>query len=122
VRVLDGIRVFGPDDGQFIENPRSTSRELVTAAETGGRWRFGEVRAVAEPSVSTHVHPGEAEALVILEGEIELHGSTGIAHLAPGDVVVIPPDMEHGLRTPAGGRWFAIWPIADRVSGPRYEG
>lgn len=122
MRVMDGMRIAGPDDGEFDENPRSRSRELVTGQETGGRWRLGEVRATTEPSVSTHLHPGEAEALIILEGEVELHGAEGIAHLKPGDVVVIPPDTEHGLRTPNGGRWFAVWPIADRVPGPRYGG
>jgi hypothetical protein len=37
-------------------------------------------------------------------------------------VVFIPPDTEHGLRTPQGGRWLAIWPARaqDRVPGPRY--
>ena len=42
---LDGMRIMGPDDGPFIQNPRSVSRELVTAAETGDRWRLGEVTA-----------------------------------------------------------------------------
>jgi quercetin dioxygenase-like cupin family protein len=117
---MDGMRILGPDDGEFDETPRSRSRELVNAQETALRWRLGEVRAVAEPSVSTHLHPGETETLIILEGEIELHGSAGVAQLRPGDVVVIPPDTEHGLRTPTGGRWFAVWPVADRVSGQRY--
>ncbi len=76
----------------------------------------------AEPdeSVATHVHPGEPEALIILDGEVELHGSMGVARLAPGDVVFIPPDTEHGLRTPNGGRWLAVWPIHERVPGKRY--
>ncbi len=76
----------------------------------------------AEPdeSVATHVHPGEPEALIILDGEVELHGSMGVARLAPGDVVFIPPDTEHGLRTPNGGRWLAVWPINERVPGKRY--
>ncbi len=57
---------------------------------------------------------------MILEGSVELHGAVGIEHLGPGDVVFIPPDTEHGLRTPTGGRWIAIWPNADRVPGSRY--
>jgi hypothetical protein len=36
--------------------------------------------------------------------------------------VSIPPDKEHGLRTPEGGRWLAIWPIGDRLPGGRYAG
>jgi quercetin dioxygenase-like cupin family protein len=121
MRVLDGIRIMGPADGPFTRNPTTASRELVTASETGERWRLGEVIAEPDEAVATHTHPGEPEAILILEGDIELHGSQGIERLGPGDVVFIPPDTEHGLRTPTGGRWLAIWPIRDRVAGPRYS-
>lgn len=120
MRELDGMRIIGPDDGRFTQNPTSISRELVTAADTNGRWRLGEVTAQPDEAVATHMHPGEAEAIIILEGTVELHGSRGVDRLRPGDVVFIPPDTEHGLRTPEGGRWLAIWPNRDRVPGPRY--
>lgn len=119
MREMDGMRISGLD-GAFTEHPTSNSRELIGAAETGDRWRLGEVTADADEAVATHVHPGEPEALIILEGEVELHGATGVTLLRPGDVVFVPPDTEHGLRTPTGGRWLAIWPINDRVSGERY--
>ena len=122
MRQLDGMRVIGPTDGPFEQHSHSRSRELVTSAETGDRWRLGEVTAIPDPGVATHLHPGEPEALMILEGEVELHGSAGVAHLRPGDVVFIPPDTEHGLRTPNGGRWLAIWPNRERVPGKRYAG
>lgn len=121
-RELDGMRIVDPEDGPFDQHPRSRSREIVTAADTGERWRLGEVRAVPDEGVATHVHPGEPEAIVILEGEVELHGARGMELLRPGDVVFIPPDTEHGLRTPAGGRWLAIWPNRERSPGKRYAG
>jgi mannose-6-phosphate isomerase-like protein (cupin superfamily) len=96
-------------------------RELVRAADTNNRWRFGEVVADPDDEVGTHLHPGEAEVIVILEGDLELHGAEGIAALGPGDVVFIPPDTEHGIRAPNGGRWLALWPIAERVPGARYS-
>ena len=117
---LDGMRIIGPADGEINEGPRSSSRELITGSETGGRWSLGEVTARPDAGVATHFHPGEPEALIVLDGEVELHGAQGIAHLGPGDVVFIPPDTEHGLRTPSGGRWLAIWPIRERVPGKRY--
>jgi len=96
-------------------------REIIAADDTGGRWRFGEV--VAEPDgddeVGTHLHPGEPEVIVILEGDLELYGAAGMARVGPGDVVFIPPDTEHGLRTPAGGRWLAVWPVGQRIPGTR---
>ncbi len=121
MRELDGMRIIGPGDGQFELTSRSKSRELVSASDTDGAWRLGEVIATAEPSVGTHLHPGEPEALVILEGEVELHGAQGVTRLAPGDVVFIPPDTEHGIRTPNGGRWLAIWPKRERIPGARYS-
>ncbi len=122
MRELDGIRIIGPEDGNLSEGPGSTRRELISASETGGRWSLGEVTAEPDQSVATHVHPGEPEAFLIVDGEVELHGTQGVAHLGPGDVVFIPPDTEHGLRTPGGGRWLAIWPINERVPGKRYAG
>lgn len=120
MRILDGIRILGPDDGTTRAGRASALRELVAAADTGDRWRLGEVAADQDESVATHIHPGEPEAIIILEGDVELHGARGITHLHAGDVVFIPPDTEHGLRTPTGGRWIAIWPIRERVPGPRY--
>ena len=122
MRELDGMRIIGPGEGEFSESPRSRWRELISARDTDERWRLGEVTAVPDEAVGTHFHPGEPEALIILEGEVELHGAQGIAHLSPGDVIFIPPDTEHGLRTPHGGRWLAIWPIKDRLPGKRYAG
>jgi quercetin dioxygenase-like cupin family protein len=121
MRELDGIRILGPADGRITQRPASTLREVVSAKDTGDRWSFGEVTAVPDERVTTHLHPGEPEAIIILEGEgIELHGAQGIAQLQPGEVVFIPPDTEHGLRTPNGGRWLAVWPVMERAPGPRY--
>lgn len=120
MRELDGIRVIGAGDGEWVDRPTSRSRELVTSTDTGERWRLGEVVAEPDEAVGTHLHPGEAEAIVILEGPVELHGARGVMTLDAGDVVLVPPDTEHGLRTPGGGRWLAIWPIGERVDGPRY--
>lgn len=122
MREVDGMRIIGPEDGERIPGRNSTLREVISAGETGDRWAFGEVIAEPDESVATHLHPGEAEAFVILEGEVELHGAQGVAQLRPGDVVFIPPDTEHGLRTPRGGRWLAVWPTRPRIPGRRYAG
>lgn len=122
MRELDGMRIIGPADGELSEGRGSTRRDLISASDTGGRWALGEVTAEPDESVATHFHPGEPEAIVIVEGDVELHGAQGVAHLSAGDVVFIPPDTEHGLRTPTGGRWLAVWPIKERVPGKRYAG
>lgn len=122
MRELDGMRIVGEGDGEYRQGPGASWRELITAPDTEDRWRLGEVTARPDESIATHIHPGEPEALIILDGHVELHGAHGLAELGPGDVVFIPPDTEHGLRTPNGGRWLAIWPIRDRVPGQRYAG
>ena len=123
MRELDGITISGPGEGTLRHGATSVVREIVSAEDTGGRWRFGEVMAHPDEDdeVGTHLHPGEPEVIIILEGELELHGAKGMAKVGPGDVIFIPPDTEHGLRTPAGGRWLAIWPVGERVPGPRYR-
>lgn len=120
MRTLDGISILGPGDGERRAGRASVLRTIIPATDTGERWSFGEVVAEPSESVATHLHPGEPEAIIILEGDVELHGSSGITSVGPGDVLFIPPDTEHGLRTPAGGRWLAIWPTRPRVPGPRY--
>jgi len=114
------MRITGPNDGVLRPGKNFFTREIVSAADTGDRWSFGEVKAEPDDKVATHIHPGEPEAIIVLDGEVELHGARGIAHLGPGDVVFIPPDTEHGLRTPTGGRWLAIWPTRERLPGKRY--
>lgn len=121
MRELDGMRIIGPGDGEISRGAASVRRQLVSAQETGGRWALGEVSAEPDEGVGTHLHPGEAEVFIIVEGELELHGAQGVTELGPGDIVFIPPDTEHGLRTPNGGRWLAIWPTRERVPGPRYR-
>lgn len=121
MRELDGIRIIGAHDGERRPGRGSTLREMISASDTDERWSFGEVTAEPDESVATHLHPGEPEAIIVLEGDLELHGAQGVARIGPGDVIFIPPDTEHGLRTPTGGRWLAIWPIRPRVPGPRYS-
>jgi len=116
MRELDGIRILGPSDGVIREGPGSKVREIVSRADTENRWRLGEVAEGPDDSeVGTHYHPGEPEVIVILEGPVELHGATGVTQVSAGDVLFIPPDTEHGIRTPTGGRWLAIWPVGERV-------
>ena len=121
MRELDGIRIIGPEECERRSGRHSTLREIIGTTDTGDRWSFGEVTAEPDDSVATHLHPGEPEAIIVLEGDLELHGAEGIARIGPGDVIFIPPDTEHGLRTPNGGRWLAIWPTKPRVPGPRYS-
>jgi quercetin dioxygenase-like cupin family protein len=109
---LDGMRIVRPGGGRTDESRRSAIRELISPSETGGRWGLVEVSADPDEAVATHIHVGEPEAFIVLEGDMELHGAEGVTKIGPGDIVFVPPDTEHGIRAPEGGRWFAIWPPA----------
>ena len=110
MRELDGMRIIGPADGDISEGARSKRRELISASETGGRWSLGEVTAEPDESVATHVHPGEPEAFLIVDGEVELHGAEGVAHLGPGDVVFISLVVHRGSADSGGNCWPAARP------------
>jgi hypothetical protein len=47
MREGDGIGIIGPGDGEVTTGRQSTLCELISAAETGNRWAFGEVTAAA---------------------------------------------------------------------------
>ncbi len=108
----DGLKVLAPGEGEWFSGLDLV--RLAAAAETGGRW--GAVIVSGEPGEGgkTHVHVGEPEAFLILEGSVQLLGAESTTPLAPGSFVLIPPDTEHGLRVlgDTTARWFAIWPSA----------
>src|SRR3712207_4142121 len=84
MRSMDGMRIIEAGDGPWHDGRVVRTRELIAASETGDRWRFGEVVAERDGDVTTHHHPGEPEALIILEGPVELHGAAGVTVLQPG--------------------------------------
>ena len=119
MRELDGIRIIGPEDGNFSEGPGPKRRGLISASETGGRWSLGEVTAEPDESVATHVHPGEPEAFLIVDGEVELHGAQGVAHLAPGDCRLQP--ARHRARAEDSERGSLAGRLAHRRARARQE-
>ena len=111
MRTSDGLTVLGPEEGDRFPGDIVVK---ARAAETGGRW--GVVVVSGEPGEGgrTHIHRGEPEAFLILDGQVELLGAESTTPLEPGSFVLIPPDTEHGLRIlgESTARWLAIWPSA----------
>jgi quercetin dioxygenase-like cupin family protein len=111
VDTSDGLVVIGPDEGKRYGH----LVQLVEAKETGGRWGAGIVqgRRGGGGGEWTHVHRGEVEGLLILEGEVELCGAETVTRIGPGTFVLVPADVEHSLRVVSEtARWFAVWPAA----------
>jgi quercetin dioxygenase-like cupin family protein len=85
----------------FIEPENRSSMELVPGALTRTFWgqhmllSLVEIEAHAE--VPRHVHPHE-QAGVLLEGEMEMGIGDEVRVLQPGDMYIIPGNVEHYAR------------------------
>ena len=108
----DGLVVLGPGEGDAF--PALDAVRKVAAADGDGRWGVAVVRGLPGEGGRTHLHRGEAEGLYLLEGEVELLGARSTTPLQAGAFVLVPPDIEHGLRIVGEGpaAWLAIWPAA----------
>ena len=106
------------DDNLMVLNPkdqlaRGNITPLMEASDSVGGWGVVLVTGKRGTSGRTHIHRGESEAFFIIEGTMDLCGSTSVTPLVPGAFVLIPPDTEHGLRvTSDEAAWLAIWPSA----------
>jgi quercetin dioxygenase-like cupin family protein len=111
-RTPDGLLVLGPGEGDAF--PGLDAVRKVSAADGDGRWGAAVVRGLPGEGGRTHRHRGEAEGFYLLEGSVELLGAESTTPLASGAFVLVPPDMEHGLRIVGDGpaAWLAIWPAA----------
>jgi quercetin dioxygenase-like cupin family protein len=86
-----------PDIPEREVFPGFHGRFLHSAGMTFAWWRVEPGAAVPE-----HDHPHE-QVVNMLEGELALTVAGEEMLLRPGDVVVIPGDVRHAARAPAGG-------------------
>ena len=49
-----------------------------------------------------HIHPNEEEAVLVLEGSLEVALGEEVRTLRAGDVLLAPPGMKHGLSNSSG--------------------
>jgi len=86
----------------------TTYRTLLTSADTGG---LSVIWGAADPLTGppTHVHAGEDEIFIVLEGEIEFDVAGRRLHCGPLDAAVVPRGTPHSFRTgPDGARCLTI--------------
>ena len=85
----------------FIEPENRNSMELVPGALTRTFWGqqmlLSLVEIAAHAEVPRHVHPHE-QAGVLLEGEMEMGIGDEVRVLQPGDMYIIPGNVEHYAR------------------------
>jgi len=106
----------------IIEKKKSESgfpgvdRSEIVNVELGAcSLTVGDVILSPGSSVPIHFHPTE-EAMVILEGELEATLGDETTTVVPGQTVLAPAGVKHGLvnRTGSNARLMAIFPT-DKV-------
>jgi quercetin dioxygenase-like cupin family protein len=78
---------------------------------------FGYVEIAAGTGNPLHRHSNCSEALLLIEGELEHAVGDEWLHLATGDVLVVPPGMDHGARNPGltVARMVVVYDSGDRA-------
>jgi len=79
-----------------------------------GDFLTANIATGAEAGSSLHMQPAHDELVIVLEGEAEFQVGTEIRHVAPGDIVFIPPNTLHGrvrTTTPKWGRAVNLRPV-----------
>ena len=85
----------------FIDAASREPLELVPGARTRTFWGeqmlFSLVEVDAESEVPLHTHPHE-QGGIIVEGELEMGVDGEVKLLKPGDMYIIPGNVEHYAR------------------------
>jgi quercetin dioxygenase-like cupin family protein len=76
----------------------SLFEHLVGAGQTGGRFAMSLVTQPPGIATPLHRHTQEAEALFVLEGEIEYRAGEEIFELSDGAFLYLPLGMPHAFR------------------------
>ena len=85
----------------FIDAANREPLELVPGARTRTFWGeqmlFSLVEVDADSEVPLHTHPHE-QGGIIVEGELEMGVDGEVKLLKPGDMYIIPGNVEHYAR------------------------
>ena len=83
------------------------------------RYNGNEVRlAKAGGEFTWHSHAGSDELFLVLSGDFAIEFRDGVAHLAPGEMIVVPRGTEH--RPVANGECHLL--VIDREGEPNTGG
>ena len=86
----------------FVDAKDRASLDLAPGAATqtfwGANMLLSLVSIEANSTVPRHTHPHE-QAGVVIEGELEMGIGGEVRVLKPGDMYIIPGDVEHYART-----------------------
>lgn len=94
-----GTTICRPGEGErFVRSNRT-----VTIKADLPQLSIHEIEFDTTFEVPPHTHD-HVDAVLVLDGEIELLGERDATRVGPGTVVAVPPGTPHGFRTPGAGR------------------
>ena len=103
--------------------PGLEERDIVDAAQGSHSLKIGEVTIAPNTRVPRHIHTNTEEAMVILEGTLDVLVGSERRTLGPGHTILAPPGTTHGFvnRYDAPARLLYIFPIhnPDRVQASK---
>ncbi len=99
--------------------PGLTICEIADAEQGTHSLRIGEVTIAPNTRLPRHIHTNTEEAMVLLEGTLDVVLGSERMTISPGHTVLAPPGTTHGFvnRYDAPARLLFIFPIhnPDRV-------
>lgn len=85
--------VVGPGQGHRLGNVEFLARTADTP-----RFNLSIIEIAAGRELESHVHAGEDDAFLILEGQLTFLLDEGEVAAPPGTFVLVPPGVAHGFR------------------------
>lgn len=102
--------IVRPGEGQRVRAFGNEIEFMLTAEQTGGALTVGIATVPAGNGPPPHVHPGEDELFLILEGEYRIYMSGAWTNVGPGTVVYLPRGTVHTFKVvgPGAGRHWTL--------------
>jgi quercetin dioxygenase-like cupin family protein len=93
-------------------SPGLEAYDLVDAAQGSHSLRIGELTIAPNARVPRHIHPNTEEAMIILEGTLDVVLGDQRMTVGPGHIVLAPAGTMHGFlnRSPEPARLLFIFP------------
>lgn len=100
--------MHAPGDAVVLDHVDMLCRVVLEGAQTGGAFSLVEERARRGAQTPRHVHSGEAETFVVLDGALEgwCEGSTTLVEA--GSTLHLPVGLEHAFRVVSGTAHFYV--------------
>lgn len=100
---MNGAAVLRAADAEVLSSDHHLLRLLLDSSDTGGALSAHRV-LLRDGAVGAapHRHVTTTELFFVLDGAIDLLAGDEVVHAAGGDLVVVPPGVDHAFGAAAG--------------------